>query len=265
MTAFELDALLRQEADAFSGQCAYLVADAREPAPLHARLENEVFPAASTIKTPILLAALEQVRQGRLTLKDHLPVPQSSILPDTQVFDRGQSEYTLEELLYWMVTLSDNTATNVILDTLGLDAVNEYCAVNLSLSGTVCQRKMLDFAAAGAGKDNLTTAADQRKLFCLLHSSAILNPDLRRVALSILSRQRHQDTLLRYIPDEVVFAHKTGGLDGVAHDCGLFLSLKRPLFVGVFTWNGPSPDGDPGQRKFIGRLGKAIFDYYKEM
>ena len=100
MTAFELDALLRQEADAFSGQCAYLVADAREPAPLHARLENEVFPAASTIKTPILLAALEQVRQGRLTLKDHLPVPQSSILPDTQVFDRGQSEYTLEELLY---------------------------------------------------------------------------------------------------------------------------------------------------------------------
>ena len=43
MTAFELDALLRQEADAFSGQCAYLVADAREPAPLHARLENEVF------------------------------------------------------------------------------------------------------------------------------------------------------------------------------------------------------------------------------
>ena len=242
MTAFELDALLRQEADAFSGQCAYLVADAREPAPLHARLENEVFPAASTIKTPILLAALEQVRQGRLTLKDHLPVPQSSILPDTQVFDRGQSEYTLE-----------------------LDAVNEYCAVNLGLSGTVCQRKMLDFAAAGAGKDNLTTAADQRRLFCLLHSSAILNPDLRRVALSILSRQRHQDTLLRYIPDEVVFAHKTGGLDGVAHDCGLFLSLKRPLFVGVFTWNGPSPDGDPGQRKFIGRLGKAIFDYYKEM
>ena len=265
MTAFELDTLLRQEADAFSGQCAYLVADAREPAPLHARLENEVFPAASTIKTPILLAALEQVRQGRLTLKDHLPVPQSSILPDTQVFDRGQSEYTLEELLYWMVTLSDNTATNVILDTLGLDAVNEYCAVNLGLSGTVCQRKMLDFAAAGAGKDNLTTAADQRKLFCLLHSRAILNPDLRRVALSILSRQRHQDTLLRYIPDEVVFAHKTGGLDGVAHDCELFLSLKRPLFVGVFTWNGPSPDGDPGQRKFIGRLGKAIFDYYKEM
>ena len=63
----------------------------------------------------------------------------------------------------------------------------------------------------------------------------------------------------------MVFAHKTGGLDGVAHDCGLFLSLKRPLFVGVFTWNGPSPDGDPGQRKFIGRLGKAIFDYYKEM
>ena len=49
MTAFELDALLRQEADAFSGQCAYLVADAREPAPLPARLENEVFPAASTI------------------------------------------------------------------------------------------------------------------------------------------------------------------------------------------------------------------------
>lgn len=265
MTAFELEEFLRREADAFPGQCAYLIADAREASPLHARLEHEVFPAASTIKTPILLTALEEVRQGRLSLKDYLPVPAEVILPDTQVFDRGQTEYTVEELLYWMVTLSDNTATNVLLDRLGLERVNEYCAVTLGLSGTVCQRKMLDFAAAGAGKDNLTSAADQRKLFCLLHSSAILNPDLRRVALSILSRQRHQDTLLRYIPDEVVFAHKTGGLDGVAHDCGLFLSLKRPLFVGFFTWSGPSPDGDPGQRKFIGRLGKAVFDYYKEM
>ena len=83
--------------------------------------------------------------------------------------------------------------------------------------------------------------------------------------MDILSRQRSMDCILRYVPDRAVFAHKTGGLDGVCHDCGLFLSFSKPLYVGIFTWEGPSMDGDPDQtqKKFIGRLGKAIFDTYK--
>lgn len=265
MTPKELDAWLQAQADAFPGKCAYLVADTLSDVPLHARMEDVVFPSASLIKTPILLTALEQVRQGLLALDDMLEVPQQAILPDTAVFEDGPCRCSLQELLFWMIVNSDNTATNVILDTLGFDAVNEYSSLVLGLRHTLCQRKMLDFEAAGRGFDNTTCAADQRRLYCLLRDNCILNPNLRRTAISILCRQRSQDSALRYIADELLFAHKTGGLDGVAHDCGLFLSSNPPLFLGVFTWEGPSPDGDSGQMRFIGRLSKAIFDTYKEV
>lgn len=264
MTASELNACLRREIDAFPGQTSLLVADPFSSAPLFAWQETVPVPSASTIKTPILLTALEQVRQGMLSLSDSLAVSPADVLPDTEVFDRGETSYSLGELLYWMIVESDNTATNVILDALGFDAVNEYCAMILGLEHTLCQRKMLDFDAARAGLDNFTTAADQRRLFSLLYGDQILNPGLRKVALSILRRQRAQDCMLRYIPDPVEVAHKTGGLDGVAHDCGLFLIPRRPLFVGIFTWDGPSPDGDPGQKRYLGRLAKAIYDTYKE-
>ena len=264
MTVKELDAYLQEQAEAFPGQCAYVIADSPDGPALHERLGDAPVPSASTIKTPILVTALEQVRRGQLSLTDWLEVPPEVILPDTRVFERDQRRYTVEELLYWMITVSDNTATNVLLDAVGMDAVTAYSAA-IGLHDTLCRRKMLDFAAAAAGRDNVTTAQDQRRLFWLLQEKAILTPALCQTALDILTRQRHMDTLLRYIPDRVVFAHKGGGLDGVSHDCGIFLSLPRPLYVGVFTWEGPSPDGDPGQQRFVGRLGKAIFDTYKNL
>ena len=213
---------------------------------------------------PILKAAAKLVRVGKLSLSQELEVPEEVILPDTRVFDRGVSRYTLEELLYWMITVSDNTATNVVLDTVGLDFVTNYCA-SLGLKNTLCRRKMLDFAAAKAGRDNVTTALDQRRLYWLLQTERILTPELCRTAMDILCRQRSMDCVLRYVPDRVTFAHKTGGLDGVCHDSGLFLAPMGPLYVGIFTWEGPDLDGDPvqSQKKFIGRLGKAVFDTYK--
>lgn len=265
MTQEQLARFLEKEIANFSGQTALVVSHIYDPQPLFAHQPGAVFPAASLIKTAILLAALEEVRQGRLTLKDRLEVPQRALLPDTMVFEEGPGFYRLEELLYWMIVDSDNTAANVILELIGLEAVNAYCAGQLGLEHTLCRRKMLDLDAARAGRDNLTTAADQQRMYCLLQGGGILNPSLRGLALSILLRQRSMDAMLRYIAADVPLAHKTGSLDGVAHDCGLFLFRKRPLFVGICTWDGPSPDGGPVQKRYIARLAKAIFHVYQEV
>ena len=156
MTRDQLTIYLEREIAVFPGQTALLVSDAFSPDPFFSHQAEARFPSASLIKTPILLTALEQVRQGILSLRDRLEVPQRAILPDSQVFEEGPGFFTLEELLYWMIADSDNTAANVILDTLGLDAVNEYCTILLGLSNTLCQRKMLDFDAARAGLENYT-------------------------------------------------------------------------------------------------------------
>ena len=191
-----------------------------------------------------------------------MALPAAALLPDTEVFDRGETDCSLWELLYWMTALSDNTATNVILDLLGLDAVNRYATRVLGLRHTVCRRKMLDAAAAAAGRDNRTSATDQCRLYRQLCLGRLLTPRLTETALDLLRRQRCMDAALRYLPYPVDFAHKTGELDGVTHDAGVFFQGSGGYYLGIFTWEGPSPDGDPEQKRYIGRLARAIYETY---
>lgn len=263
MTPAELEQYLRREIAAFPCKTALLMTDIDTGETLHA-LDPEVrVVSASTIKVPILLTALDQVRQGRLALEQMVPVPEAEILPDTHVFERGIPAYSLWELLYWMIVESDNTATNVIIGLLGYDAVNTYVRDALNLSQTVCQRKMLDWAAIEAGKNNYTSALDQERMYRLLVTGQLLTPALTDAALDMLRRQRSMDLFLRYIPDRVDLAHKTGGLDYLDHDAGVFFLPHRRLYLGIFTWDGPSPEGDKRQKVFIGRLAKAIYEAYR--
>lgn len=263
MTPIELDAWLRGEIAAFPCRTSLLMTDLATGETLHALEPEARVVSASTIKVPILLCALEQVRRGERRLEEMLPVPPETILEDTEVFERGVAAYSLWELLYWMIVESDNTATNTVIDALGYDAINSYAQEVLGLKDTLCRRKMLDWAAIEAGRNNYTSAADQGRMYSLLFHGRILDEALRETALDMLRRQRSTDLFLRYIPENVTVAHKTGGLDYVCHDAGIFYVPHRPFYLGIFTWDGPSPEGDKGQKMFLGRLTKAIYDTYK--
>lgn len=263
MTPIELDAWLRQEIAAFPCRTSLLMTDLATGETLHALEPEARVVSASTIKVPILLCALEQVRRGERRLEEMLPVPPETILEDTEVFERGVAAYSLWELLYWMIVESDNTATNTVIDALGYDAINSYAWEVLGLKDTLCRRKMLDWAAIEAGRNNYTSAADQGRMYSLLFHGRILDEALRETALDMLRRQRSTDLFLRYIPENVTVAHKTGGLDYVCHDAGIFYVPRRPFYLGIFTWDGPSPEGDKRQKMFLGRLTKAIYDTYK--
>lgn len=263
MTPPELDRWLDREIAAFPAKVSLLMTDLDSGEVCHAFQPDCQVVSASTIKVPILLAALEQVRLGRLTLTQRIPMPASEILDDTRVFELSLPDYSLWELLYWMIVESDNTATNRVLDTLGYDRVNAYAAEVLGLTQTVCRRKMLDWDAIGAGRNNYTSAADQGRIYQLLCREEILTPGLVETAMDMLRRQRSMDGFLRYIPDNITVAHKTGGLDYLDHDAGVFLLPRRRFYLGVFTWDGPSPEGDPRQKRLIGRLARAIYDCYR--
>lgn len=233
---------------------------------LYAHRENEAVSSASTIKVPIMLAALEQVRRGALTLEQRIPVNGREILDDTEVFEHGPCDCPLKELIYWMIVKSDNTSTNVLIETLGFDAINDMIQ-SLGMRSTVLGRKMLDFEALKAGRNNLTSAYDMAQCYEALHRETILTPELCAFALGILKRQRSMSMFLRYIADDIEVAHKTGGLDPdlghdrVAHDAGIFYLPDVRYYLGIFLTS--APDDEKYSRRLIGRLSRAVYEYYK--
>ena len=214
--------------------------------------------SASVIKVPIMLAALQQVQRGNISLSTHLQVEDREILSDSRVFASGSRAATLEELLTWMIILSDNTSTNVLIEWLGMAQVNEFCTT-LGLANTSLQRKMLDFAAVEAGRNNYTTAQDMRTVFFALWEKRILTEELCATALHILKKQRDTRLLPRYIWEDAVFAHKSGGLDRLSHDAGLVQAFGKWYYLGVFVQNASHIEGDA---VFVGQASRIVFDYY---
>ena len=221
--------------------------------------------SASTIKVAIMLCALEEVNQGRLTLDRPVPLTQEDFCGDTRVFEPGyrKDSHSLWELLYWMIAVSDNSATNALITLLGYDRVNGWCE-GLGLEHTSLGRKMLDFEAVARGRNNYTSALDQFRMYQALYEGRILNESLRKVAWDLLGRSRSFGSLLRYIPDPVTVCHKPGGLAHLSHDAGVFLLPGKPYYLGIFTWDGPSLDGEQEQARCIGRLSRLVYDHMKE-
>jgi beta-lactamase class A len=216
---------------------------------------DAVFSSASVIKASILLTLLEQSRLGALSLEQTVNV--EHITGDSIVFDSGPRKAGLRELAVWMTILSDNTSTNALIDILGFDTVNAYMR-DIGLKHTVLRRKMLDFAARRAGADNLTNAVDMFMLFKYLFGGDKAG---HSEAIAILRRQRSKKGLTRYIWEDAVIAHKTGGLDYLSHDAGVFSFGDKHVFAGVFLWNTERIEGDP---RLIGSAGRLVFDYFRK-
>ena len=167
-----IESWLKETLDAFPARSALYWVDLTTGKPLAAIREEEKVVSASTIKLPVLCCALQGVLDGDYSLEQFVPI--TDFCDDTQVFEPEyrQDGASLWEMLYWMIVLSDNTATNAVLSLLGFDRINAYCK-SLGLQQTSANRKMLDFEAVKAGRNNFTSPADQYQVYKLLYDGAI--------------------------------------------------------------------------------------------
>lgn len=215
--------------------------------------------SASIIKLPIMLATLELVQKGNLFFSNRIRIKKEDILEDTEVFEYDEREYTLEELLIWMIINSDNTAANCLIDLIKMEQINAYCK-KLSLKNTELNRKMLDYDALKLGYNNFTSANDMELIYRSLYNKSILTESLCDFATSILKRQRNKQYSLRYIFDDITVAHKTGDLDYLRHDAGIFYLKGTAYYFGAFVTDAVS---DSYAMKWIGRISKLVYEYYK--
>lgn len=247
---------IMKEIENFQGDISVIIKDLTRDKWIFKYNEREIYPSASLIKVPIMVEALYQVEEGVYTLNQKIKIRLEDRIKYSIVSDLSIDEYPLIDLITLMIIVSDNTATNVLIDLLGIDNINERLR-QLNCKDTILQRKMLDFEKAKKGIDNLTTPMDMALIMEGIYNKTILKPHWCQIGLDILTKQKYRDKLGRYLHEDVTIAHKTGSLSGINHDIGIF--LDPDYLIGVFTKNAKD---DVKGSQIIGRISKIAYDYF---
>jgi beta-lactamase class A len=198
-----------------------------------------IFPAASVIKVHLLLEALKQVEEGKLELSTRIPLPADERVGGSGVLQCLEPEagLTLRDYLTLMIIVSDNTATNLVLETIGgREVINARLKAWGQEVTRVVGKLMLPFERKNddqkAGKLAEITPREVVTLLQQLHAGALLNPELTALALEIMGQQQYTEILGRYLPDQTKTATKSGQIQGVRNDVG-FVFSSQPYVVAL--------------------------------
>lgn len=191
--------------------------------------------SASMIKLVVLAEVFDQVSRGDLSLDELLTVEHNDIVGGSgvvQTMGKGV-QLTIGDLARYMIAESDNVAANMLIDLVGMDAVNEEAA-NLGLAQTKLQRRMMDEGAAAQGLENLMSANDVAAVLASIAGGTFYSEDLSALALEFLEAQSDASGLLAGLPEGTMFAHKTGTLANVQNDGGI-VEGDSPYVLVVLT------------------------------
>jgi beta-lactamase class A len=198
--------------------------------------ENEVFAQASSIKIAVLAELYRQAQQGRLKLTDLYTVQASDLVADSDIMGGltpGVTRLTLRDLATMMVAVSDNSATNVLIDRVGMENVNALLD-SLGLTHTRLRRKMMDLEAAKQGRENISTPREMMTLLASIYHGKVLNKDAQADFFTMLSTNK-DSWIPRDLPAGLKIADKPGALEAVRNDSGIVFVEGRPYVICVMT------------------------------
>ena len=198
--------------------------------------ENEVFAQASSIKITVLANLYLQAQQGKLKLTDLYTVQSSDLVPDSDIMGGltpGVTRITLRDLATMMVAVSDNSATNVLIDHVGMANVNAMLD-SLGLTHTRLRRKMMDLEAAKQGRENISTPREMMTLFEAIYRGKLLNQESTADFFKVLTTNK-DSWIPRELPADLKIANKPGSLEAVRNDSGVVFVEGRPYVICVMT------------------------------
>jgi beta-lactamase class A len=216
-------------------------------------LEHESFPTASTIKLAIVYELFKEVDEQRIRLDETIALDRSKAVGGTGVLvHMGTPVLSILDYAALMVTLSDNTATNVLIDRLGMDAIGARMR-GLGLAGTKLRRHMMDTEAARRGDENVSTPAELVALLQAIQKN--------KAALDLLKKPK-ESRLRRGLPEGVEAADKPGELDGVRVDAGIVFAKNRPyVFAVMMTFLKSEVEGERAMEE----LSRVAYDYFNRL
>lgn len=225
--------------------------------------EREVFPQASSIKIAVLAEMFKQAEEGCLDLDAFLTVDDGNRVAGSGVLyflGRPSLSLSVRDTAVLMVVLSDNTATNLLIDKVGMEAVNRRMDA-LGLGKTRLRRKMMDLKAASEGRENVSTPLEMMTLLESVWKGAFLKEPGRKAFLDMLAIPK--DSPLRAgVPEGVEVAEKPGELEAVRCDSGIVLLAGRPYVLSVMTtYLKRDGDGNPA----IARISRLIYEHVSRL
>jgi beta-lactamase class A len=238
-----LDAKLAPLAKAHKGKVAIAVKHLRT-GECYTLNGDEPMPTASLIKFPIMIEAYLQAAEGKVkltdlvTLREKDKVPGSGIL--TYHFSEGAT-LPLRDAIRLMIAYSDNTATNLVLDKIGIDSTNKRMEA-WGLPNTKINAKVYLGSTTSVNPERTkrfglgsTTANEMVKLLEKLHASKVVDPAATKAMLDHLKKCEDKDKFTRFLPAKTVVAHKTGAVGGIRTDAGILYFKGGPVAVCVLT------------------------------
>ena len=222
---------------------------------------DAIYPTASTIKIAVLAELYRQHERGSgaklgdlYTVNAKDGVGTEGIL---QSMSAGVSRITNRDLALLMVSLSDNSASNVLIDRVGMDNVNSWLS-QLGLERTRLRRHMLDVKAAQQGRENTSTPRELVTMLRAIHEGRVFGKATTEEFFRMLSTQK-SSYIPRHLPADLMIANKPGNLDAVRNDAGIIFVPGRPFAIAVMTTF--ATDGVEAEES-IGRIAQAAWSYF---
>ena len=219
---------------------------------------DDVFEAASVIKLWIMSAAYDLAEQGELDLEKKIILQESDMVPEPGLPDYNADrlagrltedmfpesgvlnylhpglELTVRDLVKLMILISDNTATNIMIDLLGKERINRHIR-RLGAEKTILNRKLFDTSPEVLGKENMISLKETADYLRMLYRGELVSKDASREMLAILQNQQNTYKIPFYIR-RFPIAHKTGEDTGIENDVGIVFADEP--FILCFCANG---------------------------
>ena len=234
--------------------------------------ENEIFHAASTMKTPVMIELFKKKHNGEISFDDSLQIKNEfkSIVDGSKFelssFDdsdeniyKNLGEYiSIRELIFDMITKSSNFGTNLLIDYIDVKNINKTMR-DIGAENINVLRGVGDLKAFDQGLNNTTSAKDLLVIYEKLAMGSFINPSISNEMVEILKNQVYKDIIPKYLPDNVKVAHKTGWISGVRHDSGIVFLENGKKYVLILL--SKNLDDDIEGAEFLAKISLEIFNH----
>jgi len=256
----ELTQKIADEISQFNGEAGIVIKDLNRVWEINFN-QDKLFPSASVAKVPIMAACFLAASEGKLKLKRTVALKAADKFSGSGMLKHMQpgAFFTVKKLIGLMIYDSDNTATNMLTDMLGMDYLKKAFG-EFGLKHTNLSRRIADFQARDKGLENYTSAEDMASLLEKIYRRTLVNEEVSENCLKILKLQRVNDRIPKYLPPDITIAHKTGLERGVCHDVGIVFSKKDDFIICVLTKH--SNDSSGPSKELIANVARSAWSYF---